>query len=104
MRWPSLLSTALVFASVAALDAQPPAATNGYVLVANQQSASASLIDLRTDSMRFIDVGTGPHEAAISPSGRTGVVTIYGTQTPGNQLAVIDVRAGTLTRTISLGQ
>jgi YVTN family beta-propeller protein len=104
MRWPSLLSTALVFAGVSALDAQPPAATNGFVLVANQQSASASLIDLRTDSMRLIDVGTGPHEAAISPSGRTGVVTIYGTQTPGNQLAVIDVRAGTLTRTISLGQ
>jgi DNA-binding beta-propeller fold protein YncE len=85
---------------------QPPAQglRTGYVLVANQQSGNASLIDLRTDSMRLIDVGTGPHEAQISPSGRVGVVTIYGTQVPGNQLAVIDIKTGTVTRTISLGQ
>ena len=45
--------------------------------------------------MRFIEAGTGPHEAVIAPSGRVGVVTIYGTQTPGNELAVIDIKAGT---------
>ena len=39
---------------------------SGFVLVANQQSANASLIDLRTDSMTLIDVGEGPHEAQIS--------------------------------------
>lgn len=77
---------------------------SGALLVANQQSASASLIDLRTDSMSFIPVGMGPHEAMISPSGRTGVVTIYGTQVPGNELAVIDMKTGAVTRTISLGQ
>jgi len=76
----------------------------GYVLVANQQSASASLIDLATDSMRFIDVGSGPHEAVISPSGRVGVVTIYGTQIPGNELAIIDIKSGTVKRRISLGE
>jgi DNA-binding beta-propeller fold protein YncE len=76
----------------------------GHLLVANQQAASASLIDLRTDSMRFIEVGVGPHEAQISPSGAVGVVTVYGTQTPGNELAIIDIRAGRLTRKISLGQ
>ena len=80
------------------------AARRGHVLVANQQSANASLIDLATDSMRFIDVGTGPHEAVIAPSGRVGVVTIYGTQTPGNELAIIDIRAGALRRKISLGE
>src|SRR4051812_5393297 len=79
-------------------------ARSGHVLVANQQSANASLIDLATDSMRFIDVGEGPHEAVIAPSGRIGVVTVYGTQTPGNELAVIDIRAGTLKRKISLGE
>jgi YVTN family beta-propeller protein len=76
----------------------------GRVLVANQQSASASLIDLSTDSMRFIDVGIGPHEAVIAPSGRVGVVTIYGTQVPGNELAIVDLRSGTLTKKISLAQ
>lgn len=77
---------------------------SGYVLVANQQSGNASLIDLRTDSMQLIDVGEGPHEAAISPSGRIGVVTVYGTQTPGNGLAVIDIATRRLRRTISLGE
>ena len=76
----------------------------GNLLVANQEGASASLIDLRTDSMRFIAVGVGPHEAAIAPSGRTGVVTIYGQRPAGNELAVIDIAAARVTRTISLGQ
>ena len=77
---------------------------SGNLLVANQEAASASLIDLRTDSMRFIPVGIGPHEAAISPSGRTGVVTIYGQRPAGNELSIIDIASGTVTRTISLGQ
>ena len=76
----------------------------GNLLVANQEDASASLIDLRTDSMRLIHVGTGPHEAAISPSGRTGVVTIYGQRPAGNELSIIDIASGTVKRTISLGQ
>lgn len=76
----------------------------GHLLVANQEDASASLIDLRSDSMSLIPVGIGPHEAAISPSGRTGVVTIYGQRPPGNQLAIIDISTGTVTRTISLGE
>ena len=77
---------------------------SGRLLVANQEDASASLIDLRTDSMKLIAVGVGPHEAAISPSGRIGVVTIYGQRPPGNELAIIDIASGTVTRTISLGQ
>jgi len=79
-------------------------ARSGYVLVANQQSASASLIDLRTDSMRFIPVGVGPHEAIVSSSGRVGVVTVYGQQPPGNELAIIDRSTGTVKKRISLGE
>jgi YVTN family beta-propeller protein len=77
----------------------------GFVLVANQQSANVSLIDLRNDNAKLIAVGAGPHEAVISPSGRTGIVTIYGVGgAAGNGLAVIDMRAGTVTKTISLGE
>lgn len=95
---------AVLLSAATPLTAQD-AARSGYVLVANQQSASASLIDLRTDSMRLIPVGEGPHEAVISPSGRIGIVTIYGVAgRPGNQLAVIDMATGTVTRTISLGE
>lgn len=78
---------------------------SGVVLVANQQSASASLIYLADDSAKVIAVGDGPHEAVIAPSGRTGVVTIYGLGgAPGNQIAVIDISTGTVTKTISLGE
>jgi YVTN family beta-propeller protein len=87
---------------------EPPVSTlpplSGNVLVANQQSANASLIDLSTGTTRLIDVGIGPHEAAISPDGRIGVVTIYGTQTPGNQLAIIDIATARVTKHISLGE
>ncbi|MBP6716411.1 MAG: YncE family protein [Acidobacteria bacterium] len=77
---------------------------SGYVLVANQQSGSASLINLANDTAKVIPVGEGPHEAVISPSGRTGIVTIYGIAgKPGNQLAVIDIASGVVTKTISLG-
>jgi YVTN family beta-propeller protein len=75
------------------------------VLVANQQSGSASLIDLSTDTAKVIAVGAGPHEAVISPSGRIGIVTVYGISgQPGNQLAVIDIKTGVVTKTISLGE
>jgi YVTN family beta-propeller protein len=84
--------------------AHAQAARSGYVLVANQRAGNVSLIDLATDSMRLIDVGEGPHEAVIAPSGRTGVVTVYGAQTPGNELAIIDIKTGTVRRKISLGE
>lgn len=98
----AIAATAFLLSMPAAVAAQ--GLKTGSLLVANQQSASASRIDLRTDSMQFIPVGTGPHEAMISPSGKVGVVTIYGTQAPGNELSVIDMKSGTVTRTISLGQ
>lgn len=79
-------------------------ARRGSVLVANQGSADATLIDLSTGTGRQIPVGAGPHEAVVSPSGKVGIVTIYGAQAPGNQLAVIDIATGAVTRTISLGQ
>jgi YVTN family beta-propeller protein len=92
-------------AMLAALVATLPlgAQTSGTVIVANQQSASATIVDVATKSTVTLDVGTGPHEAVISPDGRWGVVTIYGLQTPGNQLAIIDLAAKKVTRTIDLG-
>jgi YVTN family beta-propeller protein len=74
------------------------------LLVANQRSATASIVDLANGAVTHINVGAGPHEAAISSDGRWGVVTIYGTQAPGNQLAVIDMARRSLVRTIDLGE
>src|SRR5262249_14159130 len=78
---------------------------SGVVLVANQQSASVSLINLKDGSAKVIAVGTGPHETVVAPSGRVAIVTIYGVGgAPGNELAVVDLAKGAVAKTISLGQ
>lgn len=80
--------------------------TTGTVLVANQQAASATIVDVATQTTTTLDVGAGPHEAVISPDGRWGIVTLYGTAGVsgiGNRLAVIDLAAKTVVRTIDLG-
>ena len=96
----------LAFATATAQQPAPGGAPSlgGTVLVANQGSASATIVDVATRRGTMIDVGTGPHEAVISPSGRWGVVTIYGDRTPGNRLAVIDLQARSLVRHIDLGE
>jgi YVTN family beta-propeller protein len=97
-----LLGLSAVTALSARVQASP---RTGILLVANQQSASATLIDLATGSSTEIPVGAGPHEAAISPDGRWGVVTVYGTgPAPGNQLAIIDIARRAVARMVDLGE
>jgi YVTN family beta-propeller protein len=101
----AVLASLLVSTAAPLTFAAPADPRAGFVIVANQQSASVSLIDLKTDTAKVIAVGAGPHEAVIAPSGRIAVVTIYGIGgTPGNGLAVVDVAKGVVTNTISLGQ
>jgi DNA-binding beta-propeller fold protein YncE len=76
----------------------------GRILVANQQAASASIIELSTGAVTHIPVGNGPHEAAISPDGKWGFISVYGLAgQPGNQIAVIDMAEKKLVRSIDLG-
>jgi YVTN family beta-propeller protein len=78
--------------------------TTGTVLVADQQSATATIVDVATKTTTTIPVGNGPHETIISPDGKWGVVTIYGVAgAAGNKLAVIDLPAKKLVRTVDLG-
>jgi DNA-binding beta-propeller fold protein YncE len=102
---PRLLFSALllVLATVSArtLSSQQ----RSLVLVANQASRSATLIDVAGGTSTNIIVGDGPHEAAILPGGQLGVVTVYGVAgAPGNQLAIIDLKSGSVARTINLGE
>ena len=83
--------------------ASPSSAPKLELIVANQQSASASVLSDDGTTMRHIAVGEGPHEAIISPDGSIGVVSIYGTRIPGNQLAVVDLARDSVLRTIDLG-
>jgi len=80
----------------------------GLLVVANQQGASATVLDAATMKIiATVPVGVGPHEVAVSHDGRWAVVTNYGDRTTqGNTLSVIDLAAATpmVTRTIDLGE
>src|SRR5690606_20269124 len=99
-----VLALAPAFATVAAQEAASPgtpprsATLGGTAIIANQGSASATIVDVASRGTKSVDVGTGPHEAVISPDGRRGVVTIYGDRTPGNRLAIVDLASGSLVR------
>ena len=61
----------------------------GTVVVLNKAEASASLLDAGTGrELAKVQVGSGPHEVAISPDGTTAVVANYGQRQPGNTLTV----------------
>ena len=90
-------------------NARPDApARAGLLVVANQQAASATIMNAATmTTVATLSVGVGPHEAAVSPDGRWAVITNYGNrETLGNSLSVIDLSAPTLSvvRTIDLGE
>jgi DNA-binding beta-propeller fold protein YncE len=83
----------------------PAAEPAGTVVVANQQSASASLVTLPGGAAREVPVGVGPHEAAVGPDGGWAVVTVYGTQAEvGARLALLDLASGALVRHVALGE
>ena len=68
---------------------------NGIAVVVNQQSDTASIVDLATHSVVHVPVGNGPHESAVSPDGKRAAVTNYYKQNvgPGSSLSIIDLAA-----------
>jgi YVTN family beta-propeller protein len=75
------------------------------LLVANKAEATVSLVDLASSRVvATLPVGTGPHEIAVSPSGKLALVANYGTgPQPGSSLSVLDVPAAKVVKTIGLG-
>ncbi len=104
-------SLLVVFLLAVAVDGQAPSASRatltGTVVAVNQQSDSVTLIDLKTmTAYRHVAVVGGPHEAAVSPDGRTVVVTNYNKQGVGQQktLSVLALPSGDTVKTIDLGE
>lgn len=66
---------------------------SGIAVIVNQQSDTASIVDLATYKAVHIPVGQGPHESAVSPNGKRAVVTNYFKQGvgPGSSLSVLDL-------------
>jgi YVTN family beta-propeller protein len=99
---------ALLLSTLAAACASAPAAREhpgGRLLVVNKAEASLSVIVPATGAeLARIATGDGPHEVAVSPDGRTAVVTNYGGRTPGNSLTVVDLDRLEAVATIDLGE
>lgn len=75
------------------------------LLVANKSEATLSFVDLETgEVVATLPTGSGPHEVAVSPDGKTAVVANYGGQSPGSSLTVVDVPAAKVVRTLDLGE
>jgi len=101
-----LLASALIAAMAAAAQSPKVANLTGTVVAVNQQSDTVTLIDLKTmQAYRHVPVVGGPHEAAVSPDGRTVLVTNYNKQGVGQQktLSVIALPSGDTIKTIDLG-
>ena len=102
------------FGVVPGTTAQLPAEekASGQLLVAHDRQGDASIIDLSTGTSTYLSIGfTDPHEVAVSPDGRWGIMSDYGTRAggppnydfQGNRVAVIDMVAKRVTRIIDLG-
>lgn len=77
-------------------------------MICNQMDHNVFLADLKTGKIvRTIKTGFGPHETAVSPSGRLVAVSNYGTapqaEGPGNSITLISLPAGKVLKTVSLG-
>ena len=78
------------------------------LIVANKSEATVSLVGLPAGKVvATLPVGTGPHEVAVSPSGRLALIANYGGPGPqgaGSSLTLIDVPAAKVVKTIDLGE
>ena len=93
-------------AAVAALFASGVALAEGTLLVLNKSEANVSLLDAGSGALvATVPVGLAPHEVAVSPDGRTAVVSNYGVRgNDGRTLTVLDVAGARAVRTIDLGE
>jgi YVTN family beta-propeller protein len=107
------VSALIVAGSVATVPAR--AAGSGVLIVLNKSDHEAALVHPQTFTvMARVPTGKGPHEAAVSPDGRTAYVTNYGSfaifkegerprMEPGRSITVIDLPSRTVKATFDLG-
>lgn len=74
------------------------------LVVLNKSDSTLMAIDPDSGEVDCtVPTGSGPHEVAVSPDGRTAVVSDYGAQTPGSTLTVVDLEQGQVRLRIGLG-
>lgn len=94
----------------------PSVAAADLLIVLNKSGHEAVLVDPASlEIVKRLPTGTGPHEAAVSPDGRTAYVANYGayrlfregeqpTLVRGHTLSVVDLVTRTVVGTLDLGE
>ncbi|MBL8748145.1 MAG: YncE family protein [Planctomycetes bacterium] len=94
-------TTLLLTILVPPQDPAPRPTTVDRLLVCNKAARSLSVFDPATRSeIANLPTGEGPHEVAVSPDGRTAVVTDYGARKPGTTLTLVDLVRCEVLRTV----
>lgn len=96
-----------ILAVICLLTAVNVFAQQGTVLVANKDDNTLSFIDLKQMKVvATIPVGAGPHEVAVSFSGKFAAVANYGNRVSGasRSVSVVDVAKRTVTKEIDMGE
>jgi DNA-binding beta-propeller fold protein YncE len=88
-------------------DAQTPAVvppTRPFVVVANQRSRVATLVEISSGRVSHVELGVKPHEVAVSPDARIAVLTIPSQAFGSSSKAVVlDLATAKVSTTIELG-
>jgi YVTN family beta-propeller protein len=99
------LPLTLLLATLAPLRTAAAQEAAGRLLVVNKGEATLSVVDpVAGTELARIATGVGPHEVAVSPDGRTAVVTNYGPRANGSTLTVVDLDRLEAVATIDLGE
>jgi DNA-binding beta-propeller fold protein YncE len=80
------------------------APTRPFIVVANQRSGVATLVELASGRVSHVDLDADPHEVAVSPDARVAALTIpsegFGS---GRKVIVLDLATAKIARTIDIG-
>ena len=80
----------------------PP--TKPFLVVANQRSGVATLIEVGSGRVSHVDLGVKPHEVAVSPDARIAALTIPSEGfRSGRTVVVLDLETARIVRTIDVG-
>jgi YVTN family beta-propeller protein len=104
MKTGSNIKSIIIFVGIL-LNITSAAQHNGYLIVAAKAENNVSIINLKTGKTEaVIPVEHGPHEVAVSPSGKTAAISNYGDfNKVSNSVSIINIRDKVKTKTISLG-
>jgi DNA-binding beta-propeller fold protein YncE len=97
-----------LLAIASACDAQPSSIappTKPFVIVANQRSGVATLVDVGSGRVSHVDLDARPHEVAVSPSARIAAFTIPSPNgiRASRKLIVLDLATAKVLRVVETG-